>query len=97
MVESMESQRVGHDWVTFPFTFINRYESSAQFSHSVMSDSLQPHELQPARLLCPWDSPGKNTGVDFYVLLQGIFLVQGLNLGHELKLKWSLQLVIAIV
>ena len=27
-----------------------------------MSDSLQPHELQPTRLLCPWDSPGKNTG-----------------------------------
>ena len=28
-----------------------------------MSDSLQPHGLQPARLLCPWDSSGKNTGV----------------------------------
>ena len=24
------------------------------------SDSLRPHGLQPARLLCPWDSPGKN-------------------------------------
>ena len=30
---------------------------------SVMSDSVQPHGLQPTRLLCPWDSPGKNTGV----------------------------------
>ena len=30
---------------------------------SVMSDSLQPHELQPTRLLPPWDSPGKSTGV----------------------------------
>ena len=30
---------------------------------SVVSDSLQPHGLQPARLLCPWDCPGKNTGV----------------------------------
>ena len=28
-------------------------------SHSVVSDSLQPHGLQPTRLLCPWDSPGK--------------------------------------
>ena len=28
-----------------------------------MSNCLQPHGLQPARLLCPWDSPGKNTGV----------------------------------
>ena len=30
---------------------------------SVMSDSLRPCGLQPARILCPWDSPGKNTGV----------------------------------
>ena len=28
-----------------------------------MSNSLQPHGLQPARLLCPWDSPDKSTGV----------------------------------
>ena len=28
-----------------------------------MSDSLWPHGLEPTRLLCPWDSPGKNTGV----------------------------------
>ena len=41
-----------------------------------MSNSLQHHELQPARLLCPWDFPGKNTGVDCYFLLQGIFLTQ---------------------
>ena len=32
-------------------------------SYSVVSDSLQPRGLQSARLLCPWDSPGKNTGV----------------------------------
>ena len=31
-------------------------------SHSVVSDSLQPHGLWPARLLCPRDSPGKNAG-----------------------------------
>ena len=37
-----------------------------------LSDSLQPHELWPARLLCPWDSPGKNTGVGCHFLLQGI-------------------------
>ena len=30
-------------------------------SHVVMSNYLRPHGLQPARLLCPWDSPGKNT------------------------------------
>ena len=42
-------------------------------SHSVVSDSLRPFGLQPARLLCPWDSPGKNTGVGCHFLLQGIF------------------------
>ena len=49
-------------------------------SRSVVSDSLQPHGLQLARLLCPWGSPGKNTGVGCHALLQGIFLIQGLNL-----------------
>ena len=44
-----------------------------------MSDSLQPHELQPARLLCPWDSPGKNTGVGCHALLQ-IFQTRRSNL-----------------
>ena len=33
----------------------------------------------PVRLLCPWDSPGRNTGVGCYFLFQGIFLTQGLN------------------
>ena len=33
-----------------------------------------------ARLLCPWDSPGKDTGVGIYALLQGVFLTQGLKL-----------------
>ena len=35
-----------------------------------MSDSVRPHGLQPTRLLCPWDSPGKNTGVGCHFLLQ---------------------------
>ena len=48
---------------------------------SLVSDSLQPHGLQPARLLCPWDSPGKNTGVGCHSLLQGIFPTQGSNPG----------------
>ena len=50
-------------------------------SCSVVSDSLRPYGLWPARLLCPWNFPGKNTGVDCHSLLQGIFLTQGLNLG----------------
>ena len=35
-----------------------------------MSDSVQPHRQQPTRLLCLWDSPGKNTGVGCHCLLQ---------------------------
>ena len=35
-----------------------------------MSDSVGPHRRQPTRLLCPWDSPGKNTGVGCHFLLQ---------------------------
>ena len=44
----------------------------------------QPHGLKPARLLCPWDSPGKNTGVGCYFLLWGIFSTKGLNQGTSL-------------
>ena len=35
-----------------------------------MSDSVRPHRWQPTRLHCPWDSPGKNTGVGCHFLLQ---------------------------
>ena len=52
---------------------------SESVSHSVVSDSLQTLGLQPSRLLCPWDFPGKNTEVGSHSLLQGIFLTQGLN------------------
>ena len=37
---------------------------------SVLSNPVQPHRWQPTRLLCPWDSPGKNTGVGCHCLLQ---------------------------
>ena len=48
-------------------------------SHSVMPDSLRPHGLQPTRLLCPRDFPGKDTGTGCLFLLQGIFPTQGWN------------------
>ena len=46
-----------------------------------MSNSLQPYRLQTARLLCPWNSPGKNTGVGSPSLPQGTFPIQGMNPG----------------
>ena len=52
---------------------------SESVNRSVVSDSLQPHGLYSASLLCPWNSPGKATGVGCHFLLQGIFLTQGLS------------------
>ena len=46
---------------------------------SVMSDSLWPYGLYPTRLLCPWDSPGKNAGMGCHALLQGTLPTQGSN------------------
>ena len=45
--------------------------------NNVMSDFLQHYVA--VILLCPWDSPGKNTGVGCQALLQGIFPAQGSN------------------
>ena len=39
--------------------------------------------------LCPWDFPGKNTGVGCHYLFQGIFLTQGLNLSFLHFLHWQ--------
>ena len=46
-------------------------------SCSVVSDSLRPHGLYPAKLLYLWDSPGKNNAVGCHFLLQGISQTQG--------------------
>ena len=54
-----------------------------------MPDTLWPHGLQPPRLLCPWESPGRDTGVGCHFLLQGIFLMQGSNPGLLHLLHWQ--------
>jgi len=54
-------------------------KNSCMLSLSVVSDSLRPHGLWFTRLLCPWNFPSKNTGVDCHFLFQGIFLTQGSN------------------
>ena len=63
-------------------------------SHSVVSDSLQPHGLYG-----PWNSPGQNTGVGSLSLLQGIFPTQALNpclphcrqIPYQLSRSWALK------
>ena len=61
-------------------------------SHSVVSSFLQPHGWWTARLLCPWNSPGKNIGVHCHFLLQRVFLTQGSNPGllHFWQTSYSL-------
>ena len=51
--------------------------------------TLQPYGLWPTRLICPWDSPGKNIGAGCRVLLQGIFSTQGSNLSLPCLLHWQ--------
>ena len=63
-------------WMGFP----GGSSRTGSVSHSGLSDSSPPHGLEPIRLLCSWNSPGKNTGEGSHSLLQGIFLTQGLNL-----------------
>ena len=58
-----------------PQLFVQLHVSESE-SHSVMSDSLQPHGLYS-----PWNYPGQNTGVCSHSLLQGIFPTQGSNPG----------------
>ena len=54
---------------------------SESVSSSAVSNSLRVYGLYPTRLLCLWDSPGRNTGVGCNFLLQGIFPMQKLNSG----------------
>ena len=58
-----------------------------KWSRSVVSDSLWPHGLQPSRLLCPWDFPGKSTGVGCHCLLCIIRMVLQYFTHVFLKLK----------
>ena len=50
-------------WSGLPFPSPMHESEKWKWSRSVVSDSKQPHRLQPTRLLRPWDSPGKSTGV----------------------------------
>ena len=57
-------------WSGLPFSFPMNESEKWKWSHSVVSDSLWPHGLQPTRLLRLWDCPGKSTGVGCPCLLQ---------------------------
>ena len=54
-----------------------------KWSCSVMSDSSQPHGLQPTSLLHPWDFPGKSTGVGCHCLLRYIYTCTQHYISHR--------------
>ena len=68
-----------NSFIEEPKSILN-YSIEHVMCQSVVSDSLRCHGLQPTRLLCPWNSSGKNTEVGSHSLLEGIFLTQGSNL-----------------
>ena len=59
---SCQSSQWCHPTISFLLFYYYYYVAS------VVSDSVQPHRRQPTRLRCPWDSPGKNTGVGCHFL-----------------------------
>ena len=67
------------------YYFILQTMSVCSQSYLTLGDHM---DCSPSRLLCPWNFPGKNTGVGCHFLLQGIFLTQGSNL-HLLHLLHS--------
>ena len=75
----------GYDLYSLLILYLYLYELhlsvalSMCVSCSVVSDSLRHHGLWPAKLLYPWNSPGKNTEVGCHYLLQGIFPTQELS------------------
>ena len=64
-------------WLLFVLCLFAYVMHVYMFSH--VRFFVTPMDCKPARLICPCESPGKNTGVHCHFLLQGIFLAQGSN------------------
>jgi len=75
--------------LNLPFQCSSFLTLCAVLSHSVVSNSLRPHDCSPPGSSVHGDSPGKNTGVGCHALLQGIFPTQGSNPGL-LHCRWIL-------
>ena len=64
------SWTVSSKWNSLYYYYYYHYYYYYYSVASVVSDSVRPHRRQPTRLPCPWDSPGKDTGVGCHFLLQ---------------------------
>ena len=72
-VQNTQGQQRGHNSSRIIISILNyfcNHAAAAAAVTSVVSDSVRPHRQQPTRLPCPWDTPGKNTGVGCHFLLQ---------------------------
>ena len=72
-------------WSGLPFPSPMHESEKWKWSRSVVSDSYQPHGLQPTRLFHPWGFPGKSTGVGCHCLLR----YKGLMKWFYLQTSWS--------
>ena len=63
------------EWDAISFLWEKKKKQGGTVSCSVVSDSLWSHGQQPTRLLCPWNSRGKNTGVGCHCLLRSRFQI----------------------
>ena len=71
--------------------------AAAAAKSSILSDSVRPHRWQPTRLPCPWDSPGKNTGVGCHFLLPMLPATQFKNLLSDvMKLEARLSMLFVL-
>ena len=76
-------------WSGLPFPSPMRESEKWKWSRSVMSDSSRSHGLQPTRLLCPWDFPGKSTGVGCHCLLPNSMLAILIRASLVAHLQWE--------
>ena len=70
--KALRSGHCGVQLTTDAITALSPSATSRLHSVAKSSDSLRPQRVQPARLLCPWYFPGKNTGGGCHFLFQGI-------------------------
>ena len=79
-------------WSGLPFPSPMHESEKWKWCHSVVSNPQRPHELQPSRLLRPWDFPGKSTGVGCHCLLHTLwyltFKKEPVDRGEQQELVW---------
>jgi len=93
---SLEFSRQEH-WSGLPFPSPMRESEKWKWRHSVISDFERPHGLQPTRLLHPWDSLGKSTGVGFHCLLCLVLWFQLFYTVESKVRSYSLYLPVSIL